>query len=209
MKYLYLPFKTFKDDIAFTGTVERYKRKGHTVIRRSHGWVNRHKKPLKVVRADDLLILMGHGGSDDHNRGDISVKQVKWGTTSLKSRTHNDLAQQLMDEGLPKTHRLIKSLTCYGSGEFFIDGTVDQIRAYNGEYFAQLLAKSLGKLGYASVKVGGYPGAVCSTIDQKKVLIPVFDDPTGKYQVNQRGEHGVPTKGFVQWFDASGNETTV
>lgn len=204
MRYLYLPFSNYMADRSFTGTVERYKRKGHTVIENSCGW-----KPLRVLKAGDVLIIMGHGGSGDSSRGQISVKRVDLqGNASYASKTFNDLAAQLESDGLPKSHQVVKSLTCYGGGAAKLDANNDTLTTPTHEYFAQLLAKSLGLRGYASVKVGGYPGTVGSTTDQKKVFFPVLNNSGGKYTVDSDGEYGVPTKGFIQWFDSGGNPTT-
>lgn len=204
MRYLYLPFSHYSADPSYTGTVDRYKRKGHKVIEHSYGW-----KPLRVLKAADVLIIMGHGGSGPTSRGLISVKRVDTrGNTSYANQTFNDLAAQIESDGLPKSHNVIKSLTCYGGGAYKLDANTDSLVGSAYEYFAQLLAKSLGLRGYSNVKVGGYPGTVGSTTDQKKVFFPVINDIGGAYPVDSDGELGVPTKGFIQWYDSSGNQTT-
>ncbi len=204
MRYLYLPFSNYMADPSYTGTVERYKRNGHKVIEHSCGW-----KPLRVVKATDVLIIMGHGDKGSDGRGLISVKRVDLqGNVSYADMTVIDLAAQLESDGLPKSHKLIKSLTCYGGGAYKLDGNTDNLVGKAYEYFAQLLAKALGLRGYSSVKVGGYPGTVGSTSDQKKVFFRVINNTGGKYKVDSDGELGVPTQGRIEWYDASGNPTT-
>jgi hypothetical protein len=206
MRYLYLPFNNYMDDQSYKGTIDRYKRKGHKVIEHGYGW-----KPLKVLKDGDVLIIMGHGHNDPNKLGHISVKRVDTqNNTSLVSKTFNDLAAQLEGDGLPKTHRVIKSLTCYGSGDFAIDVAAGGTRVgYPLEYFAQLLAKALGLRGYASIKVGGYGGQVWSQEDQKVVSYEVTNDPTGVLTPDSLGLVYLETKGEMVYYDAVGNQTTV
>ncbi len=204
MRYLYLPFSNYMADPSYTGTVARYKRSGHQVIEHSYGW-----KPLRVLKDADVLIIMGHGGSGANSRGLISVKRVDLqGNTSYVNQTFNDLAAQLESDGLSKSHIAIKSLSCYGGGAYELDAITGTLSSPDHEYFAQLLAKSLGLRGYSNIKVGGYPGTVGSTTDQKNVFFPVVNNIGGTYPVDSDGEYGVPTKGHIDWYDASGKLTT-
>lgn len=203
MRYLYLPFSNYQSDASWTGTINRYKRRGHKVIEHSYGW-----KPLRALKAVDVLIIMGHGGKGSDDRGSLSVKRVDLqGNSTWSEMTFNDLAEQLESDGLPKNHRIVKSLTCYGSGALKLDGVTDQLSGKNYDYFARLLAKALGLRGYNNIVVGGYPGTVGSTTDQKKVFFRVINNIAGKYNPDIDGEIGVPTKGFIQWYDANGNDT--
>jgi hypothetical protein len=206
MRYLYLPFSHYSADPSYTGTVDRYKRKGHKVIEHSYGW-----KPLRVLKAADVLIIMGHGGNGPNSRGHISVRRVDTqGNASYVSQTFNDLAAQLESDGLPKSHRVIKSLTCYGGGDLVIDAAAGgTLVGQPYEYFAQLLAKAMGLRGYASIRVGGYGGQVTSTTDKKVFGVPVINDLAGAYQLAPDGLFDVETKGHIVYYDAVGNQTTV
>jgi hypothetical protein len=151
---------------------------------------------------------MGHGGKGSNDRGSLSVERVNLqGNTTWVEMTFNDLAEQLESDGLPKNHRIVKSLTCYGGGAWKVDGVTDGFSGKNYDYFAKLLAKSLGLRGYSNIVVGGYPGTVGSTTDQKKVFFRVVNNTSNRYQPDIDGEIGVPVTGYIQWFDASGNDT--
>src|SRR5258708_37256643 len=97
MRYLYLPFSNYMADSSYTGTVDRYKRKGHKIIEHSFGW-----KPLRVLKATDVLIIMGHGGSGSNRRGLNSVKRVeKERKVRYAKQTLKDLAAQPGRERVP------------------------------------------------------------------------------------------------------------
>src|SRR5260370_38585624 len=97
MRYLSLPFSNYMADPSYTGTVERYKRKGHKVIEHSCGG-----KPLRVLKAPDVLIIMGHGDKGSDGRGLISVKRVDLHpNVNYADMTVIDLAPQLESDGRP------------------------------------------------------------------------------------------------------------
>jgi len=205
MKFLYLPFDEYMNDGSYTGTIKRYKKKGHTVIESGRGW-----KPLRAVKAGDVLIIMGHGEKGSGGRGTLSVKRVDLhGNESYGEKSVNDLAAQLERDGLAKSHRLIKSLTCYGGGAYKKDGITNNLVGKPHEYFSQLLARALGQRGYGSIKVGGYPGTVGSTTKQKHVYFRVINDPMGNIPVDGDGEFEESTQGQIKWWDANGNPTIV
>ncbi|UNC12720.1 hypothetical protein FE249_00015 [Acidiphilium multivorum] len=202
MRYLYLPFSHYQADDSWAGTVDRYRSKGHTVIEHSRTW-----KPLRALGANDVLIIMGHGGKGASGRGFLSVKRVDLhGNETWPEMTANDLAIQLESDGLSKNHRIVKSLTCYGGGAWKLDGNNHQLYGKDNDYFAKLLAMALGLRGYNNIVVGGYPGTVGSTTDQKMVFFRVINNGAGNYNPDPDGEVGTSTTGYIQWFDSHGND---
>jgi hypothetical protein len=217
MHYLYFPFRDYQDDNQYVGTRKRYENKygwsnenkhgesnQQVFIPRGKGLIGRKANPLSIVRENDVLIIMGHGSSV--NRSTISVKQ---GNT-YKGKSHNRLADQLRSEGLSKRHKVIKLVSCYAGGDLTIDVDNHRWKGDYGEgYFAQLLAKALGKRGYTSVIVGGCAGPMrtCRVGESNKVFYKIENDSGNLYPTDPDGEHDFETKDRVCWFNSEGVQT--
>lgn len=224
MHYLYFAFTNYKDDIQHVMTRKRYEKKygkssgnkhgeknKHVFLYRKQGLIHRDPTPLRVVEQDDVLIIMGHGGKDETNK--ICVKQkTKGGKVQYEFKTQDQLAAQLEAEGLSKNHKVIKLISCYAGGASSIDSDNNQFIDANPdkEFFAQLLAKALGRRGYRNIVVGGYAGTVGSSRvgNPNKVFYPVVNDSTNRYDLDSDGEWGAGTKDQMFWFNSAGNLTT-
>ncbi len=215
---LYLPFRKhdFKNDVGLANSRADLKKTGlgfHTSRLRLTG------QALKDVKKDDLVLIDGHGfiGSSS-----ISCDGAH-GTVSL---TATDLAQQLSDQGLPKTHGSILMASCHGGGTSKLvgnkgGGTLSpeegrrldtHSRGFRtegaalalgnnkaGECFASILAKALGKLNYGQILVGGWPGEftpISHTIGAKSAFY------------TDANERVLAQLDHIQWYDARGVHQT-
>lgn len=126
----------------------------------------------KLSQESDTLSILGHGGAGKNILGaDPYLQQGKI--------TSSDLAKELIDGGLDKTHRHVKTYACYGADtkeptswkkdnlkqsskpETHKDGFLGLFgnTVVDKEPFAQSLANDLYKLGIKDVEVAGYHGA--------------------------------------------------
>jgi hypothetical protein len=170
-------------------------------------------KVLTDVKDDDLVIISGHG---QINSSSISCKG-KHGWVEL---TANDLAEQLQDQGLPKTHQSILMGSCEGGGTSEFTGATggelssaesllsQRKQKYRvsadalvigdnkaGECFASILAKALGLSGYRSILVGGWPGGFS------------LGYHGGSWIATESEKRVLAQLDHIQWYDAWGNHT--
>ena len=123
--------------------------------------------PLKDVDDNHIVLIDGHGG-DRIDR--IQARQSAYQGMTQRQRdasklTAEQLAERLEKDGLPKTHKTIRLLACYGGGSTLKgrDGNylpAIQHNNHQNHAYAQRLARALHARGYTNIVVGGYPGSV-------------------------------------------------
>jgi len=167
LHYVYYPFPEGSATGANGATLSRYTKKYSNPANNAHDETDtdrriliykppvdpqkREEGPLHPIRDDDMLLIAGHGGDTDPTYIQNDQRQ---------QLTHDNLARQLWNMGLPETHVLIKMLSCFAAGTLKeIDKQVTRL-PINGTCFVQNLARSLDGLGYHKVIVGGYAGDV-------------------------------------------------
>lgn len=200
--WLYFPFSNYEQDDVLKKDVTDLRSAG----------VNFHRtgnKPgcLQRVGDEDLLMIAGHG-----DEGDFSISMT--GRKGERSLTANDLAQKLKTYGLKRTHQSILLLTCFGGGSTTKHTGVPRVvgiaksesvsvhKKSAGKCLAAVLAKSLGKAGYYSILVGGWPGEFVS--NDPETGTPSFEsNPDGKGTQNTH----VAQLDHIQWYDATGANT--
>ncbi len=232
--YLYLPFTKWKEDKAFKearnhyewrygkaakGTTRNKQGEGHStaVIQGGRGIIGPLSKPLKVVKNDDVLVIMGHGDWGDAST--LSVNRVKktvqfWkpGVQHWVDMTVDDLADQLKSEGLGTGHRLVKLISCWG-------GTADQHRYDDstGSFLtaksrtsctAALLAMALGQRNYGNIVVGGFNGMGGMHSDETLSNTVGFEYEGGAPSTAPEPDKWIGTKGNVFWYGSDGKMTT-
>jgi hypothetical protein len=131
---------------------------------------------LSPVGAEDTLTILGHGvgGEGDpvspNLMGSSAVKGPTGGSRA-RALTAPVLAGRLAKEGLTKDIITINLTICYGAlGGGFIHGhsmlkpdVAAQNLAVARDCFGQILAKSLGALGYAKIRLYAYTGEVVAS----------------------------------------------
>jgi len=197
--FLYFPWASYAKDDVLRNDIRDLRAAGvqFTVLKKSWRCMTR-------VGDQALVMIAGHGGEGSDT---ISMD----GPKGEKSLTADDLAEQLENLGLAKTHESILLLTCYGGGamedrpqgsaRIVGDGAFDVRSNANGQCLASLLAKALGLRGYMSILVGGWPGSFVS--NDFEVAGPSFlgeGDTATADAISAKLDH-------IQWFDAKGNNT--
>ncbi|HSW04515.1 hypothetical protein [Aquabacterium sp.] len=188
MKWLYFPFQDVSADPTMPSNEARYRSKygpGLTVLQYPHR--------LDHVPDDDTFIVAGHGlpGMDaigvsvlDENASSFenSIRALAGKGPAKRQVTMqaNDLAQQLRDAELPRTHKRIKLITCGGAGMAILDDakvewdssvdaaarTVKDVpaapfaSANTANCFASVFAKAMAQRDYTQLRVRAYPGFV-------------------------------------------------
>lgn len=193
--FLYFPFANYKKDEVLAEDVGDLKKAGVEFKLIKKSW-----RCLTRVGDDAILMIAGHG---DEGSGQISME----GPKGEKSLGATDLADQLASYGLSKKHQSILLLTCFGGGglknkpqgapRVVGSGPLDLRSNAAGQCLASILAKALGKRGYLSILVGGWPGSFVS--NDWEVSGPSFlSDEDDAYSAQL--DH-------IQWYDAYGNNT--
>ncbi len=200
--FLYQPFANYKEDAVLEKCMEYFQRTGMvcTLIEPGIG------TPLAVVGDDDLLMIDGHG--DINTPGTLYLCKADGLDEPL---TANDLAAQLLQKGLKKTHQSILMLPCFAGGTSSIKagaapGTGGVLAAANliaknnkkNECFSSVLGRAMGLAGYFSILVGGFPG-VFTKISYSLNGVTAFQADDGT-RVRAQLDH-------IQWFDCKGAPT--
>lgn len=198
--FLYEPFTNYRDDPTAEKCLEYFQQTGLTCTLLELGGGT----PLSVVGNDDLLLIDCHG--------DIAQPEKSFLVTPSGSEvlTANDLAKQLREKGLARTHQSILMCQCYaggtsqirsgatvGSGGVVTSSDLVVKKNKMNECFASVLAKALGQLTYYSILVGGFPG-VFSQISYTLNGVSAFQ--ADGQRVRAQLDH-------IQWFDCKGAPT--
>jgi hypothetical protein len=210
LHYVYYPFPPRWEDPTNATTLKRYTQKYSSPANNSHAEAHNdvliykpqpmptepEKGPLRRVRDCDLLLIAAHGGKD--------MTYIQSGEPKSEKLTHEDLAAQLLQAGLPRKHVLIKMLTCFATGTLVKDKPVNggKVNRTGSEFFARLLAKSLKKLEYNEIIVGGYPGGLNT------------GGPPSRWASDRKDNVNVDVEGgpvenahdWIQWWDGEGKE---
>jgi hypothetical protein len=133
--------------------------------------------------------------------------------SGTETKTANDLAEQMMAQGLPKTHQSILLMNCWGGGDSTMapgkspdmTGTAtkgltpvsDVVKTNTGylQCLASVVAKAFGLKGYRSILVGGFPGIVSQSFTLGNIGFLA-----GAERVLAQIDH-------IQWFDSTGHNT--
>jgi hypothetical protein len=159
------------------------------------------------VEDDAVLLIDAHGSRFANAAGGPRLWNGHDGT-QLRHIIPSDLAQQIAWEGLPKTHVLVRMLSCYGAGPGIISPAhlaADQAEVATyvaNDFFARSLARELGQRGYDRIRVGGYKGptqnfAGTTTSVRAHAAAASSDRVLANTNKDQ----------FMTWFDAQGNRT--
>lgn len=118
------------------------------------------KKALQTLGAKDMLNIVGHGNP---RGGSLGFRTYTVETCSKKNCTASHrvfwsvdpvtLASLLIDEGLPKGHKSIQMVQCFGAG-------LSEEEYQTVQPYAERLARTLRDQGYKSINVGGAVGIV-------------------------------------------------
>ena len=174
-----------------------------TVIKGGRGVLT---KPLKNIGADDVLIVVGHG--DEFNPTVICYASKQDGTVNWNCMTFDDLGDQLIREGLPPGHQVVKMWMCW-SGATRNWGYAPNANKFlpitsTNRCFASLLAAKLGHT-HKNIVVGGPIGMASQFAD------PSHAHGFGFVKVDDSGAIIDPaqieyftTRGKTAWFGADG-----
>lgn len=118
------------------------------------------KKMIMTLHPGDMLNILGHGNPRGGSLGfrTETLEKCRKPNCSLTHRIFWSvdpvtLASLLIDEGLPKTHKKIQMVQCFGAG--LKDEQYQTVQPY-----AERLADALKGHGYKSIRVGGAVGIV-------------------------------------------------
>lgn len=127
-----------------------------------------------VATADGTILVMGHGHPHQFN---LEITTAK-GRVQLG---YENIAQRMQEDGLDAGHKFVKSLSCCGAGlgNFDLERRVIASVQHGGRTpvrvtqiqvncFARELAIQLGG-GHQSIRVGGYPGYLDASLQQKLI----------------------------------------
>jgi hypothetical protein len=212
-KYYYDPFGAITHhDGAFQLTQKKYEQKNNcTIIKTDYNVKTksgvRHrsgqtKKPLENIEDDSTLVIMGHG---DWQSNTIQVKTKSKFFSNDRgwfAITVGDLVTQLMYDGLPRTHRRIRLLTCWGGGLNKWDGVNDPNKA--AVALAKVLAESLGFQRYYDIAVGGYCGPVISVTQRNKVVVEQGGGVENNIVAQTTRDNPDVDERLILWFDCAG-----
>ncbi|MCP5306208.1 MAG: hypothetical protein H6953_12270 [Chromatiaceae bacterium] len=169
----YNPFRVDKDDgldVNIQSTRRKYAGKPHYRVADS----SYMGKPLKSVEDDHVVLIDGHGGDRfDAIAARQHLRDLEPSQRGAFMLSAEQLAARLEKDGLPKTHKTLRLLACYGGGSSLWgrDGDFSGSLAHNrqtDDAFAQRLAIALHARGYKEIVVGGYPGSVHAANDGSK-----------------------------------------
>ena len=164
---------------------------------------------LAAVKADELLVIAGHGLPADERIG-ATVRLFNEGvcvSTFEQTMTANQLADLLESMKLPKGHYRIRVLTCHGAGtaKAHWNPQAQRVKLQDvifASCVASLLAKAMAARAYGSIMVQGYPGAV----DARGVRLEQGKDPVdAAHKQLMLGEDRVSAEYIEKfWFDGTG-----
>ena len=192
--YVYIPFDSNWDqDEFFAAAIARVHPKSSA--REHHPGAaegaGANLTPLAGLPDDATLIIVGHGdNASARGRSQISVQKNHGGQLQWRDRTANNLAAQLRAEGLPRTHKVIKLLMCWGGGDWHWNFKSQQYQTSFERFFASHLASALGRNGYRRILVGGPVGKAVTTNDPDRsnvIKIGVVANGLKKWYLRKRG----------------------
>lgn len=213
-KWLYFPFSDISKDTTMPQNRKRYEDKyGQDLTVRFKG------SQLNDVGDDDMLIIAGHGLPNSSLIGigteeTVSILGITFSRPTQVTMTANDLAQELVDANLPRTHRYIKLITCGGAGMVAVDDAKATIannvvasvpvvnHSHQSDCLASVLAKELGRMLYGNVMVKGYPGFVNAIGAQKVLTVEATSEFSMTKKWYQHVTGGVE-RGYEYWKDGS------
>ena len=118
------------------------------------------KGALRTLLAEDMLNILGHGNPRGGSLGFRTFTHERCTKPNCKldhrvfwSVDPVTLASLLIDEGLPKRHKKIQMIQCFGAG-------LSEEEYQTVQPYAERLAGALRDRGYKSVQVGGAVGLV-------------------------------------------------
>lgn len=210
--YMYFPFKGYLSD-SYAGGMESFLRSQDgsfefTVVPQAKSGML-GSRVLARIGDDDLILAVSHGDTDHPDEMYLFSPSVS------ETMTANDLVDQMLSEGLPKTHQSILLMNCWGGGDsnmaagkspdmsgvgaMGLAAPSDIATIKNGylQCLASVLGKAFGIKGYRSILVGGFPGVVTQsgTLGNAAFI-------AGAERVLAQIDH-------IQWFDATGQNTAV
>jgi hypothetical protein len=198
--FIYYPFDDWLFDTVIANT-EEFMRNVDKTFEFSVIYVG---DGLAAVGDDDLVCVNAHGNIEKPD--EMYLKSPLGNET----KTANDIADQMVSEGLPRTHQSILLLNCWGGGSSelrpgaapgtdLVTAPSDLVVTKNGYLacLASVFAKALGLRSYSSILVGGFPGVVVDAIRNKGTTFVA-----GEAQIRAQIDH-------IQWFDARGQNTSV
>jgi hypothetical protein len=149
------------------------------------------KGALGELQKDDVLYIVGHGNQrggtmtfkcpppESHLVRDKGSKQPGCETQEHQEKWYIDphtLASLLLAEGLPKTHKMLELVMCYGAGMNLADEQVVQP-------YAQRLAGALTAFGYGKIQVRSAKGLV---VGPTLAVNPTLTPKDGKLIINTK-----------------------
>jgi len=112
MRRVYIAFPDISNDPGPVWMVKYYEEKyGAKIVPR---YPVGTEKPLKDVKAGDMVIVVGHGNFDMTGLAVSTTKENYLKGDPDDKLTANTLALFLKHDGLPISHRFIKCATCCG-----------------------------------------------------------------------------------------------
>jgi hypothetical protein len=166
----------------------------------------KRKKPLANIEDDSTLLINAHGDWTA-NVLEVQTKSKYFSTDrGWVTITADDLAYQLMFDGLPKTHKRIRLVSCYGGGLNPEDQISDRSQA--AAPFAKVLATILGVWRYSSIVVGGYCGAVWVPPGggHNEVFLHKTQGSQETEPARNHRDDADVSKRMILWFDSSGKQ---
>jgi hypothetical protein len=218
LHYVYYPFPKTSALSANASVLKRFTEKYSSSANNSHdenagnhsGEVLRYKgASLGDIRDDDMLMISSHGGLTDPTTI-VSDKGVREMFNDEEKLTANDLAKQLSGADLPKSHVLIKMLSCYAGGVLTHSsgGPVRTGMGATGEdFFAKLLAIALKTdYQYGSIIVGGFAGPLLNaTVASRRAgRVPMKGNAHLYNRVGIEGGSAVDSHDHIHWFNGDG-----
>lgn len=218
--YVYYPFPEASALSANRSVLKRFTEKYSSSANNSHdenagnrvGKILRYKGDrLADVKDDDMLMISSHGGATDPTTivSDLGVREM---FNSDERLTANDLAKQLSGADLPKSHVLIKMLSCYAGGVLTQsnDGPTRSGMGATGEdFFAKLLAVALrSDFQYDAIIVGGFAGPLLNaTVASRRAgRAPMSTNAQLYNRVGVEGGNAVDSHDHIHWFNGNGQE---
>jgi hypothetical protein len=220
LHYVYYPFPKGSATGANATVLKRFTDKYSSTANNRHdekkedhkGDVLRYKgTSLSDIASDDMLMISSHGGSKDATTicSDVGAHNSFMVEERLSA---NDLAKQLNDADLGKSHVLIKMLSCYAGGILTQNNNAIVRSGAQGEagedFFARLLAVAMKlKFNYNNVIVGGYAGPVLNaTVASRRAGRKPIAEASHLYnRVAVAGGSNVDGHDHLWWFDGDGN----